>query len=175
MNKSNTEYLLSRGKKVVVVTGDRDYRCNWLGAENITLSLDFPGQEKFAASGYAELVTNSSYVGGVTRQAENLSFNRVFEAGHYAHGSQPETVYRILERSLRNVDIPTGKVRVGEGCDYQTQGPLDSWSWRNILPDSPPPVCTTWDISVTCTDDQVDALTNGTAVILNDLVVRPAS
>lgn len=173
-NKSHTEFLLSRGKKVVMVYGDRDYRCNWLGAENISLSLEFPGHNEFAASGYAELVTNKSYIGGVTRQAGDLSFNRVFESGHYAAGNQPETVYRILERSMRDLDIATGKVKVDKGCGYQTKGPLDSWSWRNVLPAAPPVVCTIWDVLDTCTPDQASALADGTAVVQNDFVVTPA-
>lgn len=175
-NKSHIEYLLSRGKKVVMVYGDRDYRCNWLGAENISLELNFPAQERFVESGYAELLTNESYVGGVTRQAGNLAFNRIFQAGHFPHGSQPETVYRILERSLKDLDIATGKVDVGEGCDYQTQGPLDSWSWNHqVLPASPPIACTTWDFGVTCTEDQMEALINGTAVLDHDVVISPAA
>jgi carboxypeptidase D len=174
-NKSHTEFLLSRGKRVVMVYGDRDYRCNWLGAENISLSLDFPGQDKFAASGYAELITNATYIGGITRQAGDLSFNRVFESGHYAAGSQPETTYRIFERSMRNLDTATGKVKVDKGCGYQTKGPLDSWSWRNVLPAAPPIVCTTWDVLDTCTPNQASALADGTAIIQNDFVVSPAS
>jgi len=173
-NKSNVEYLLLRGKKVVLVYGDRDYRCNWLGAEAISKTVSFPGQEIFKQSGYAEVVVNSSYVGGVTRQAENLAFVRVFDAGHYPHASQPETVYRILERSLKNVDIATGNEKVGKGCGYQTEGPGDAWSWRNVLPKSPEPVCSTWYAGITCSDEQYAALEDGSAVVDNDLVVSPA-
>jgi hypothetical protein len=173
-NKSNIEYLLSRGKKVVLVYGDRDYRCNWLGAEAISLAVDFPGKEKFAKSGYVEVVTNASYIGGVTRQAENLAFVRVFEAGHYAHASQPETVYRILERSLKDLDVANGEVRAWKGSGYQTKGPSDAWSWRNVLPESPPVVCSTWFTDVTCTDEQVAALAYGNATVVDDIVVNPA-
>lgn len=172
MNKSNIEYLLSRGKKVVLVYGDRDYRCNWLGAETVSLAVEFPGSEKFKDSGYAEVVVNSSYIGGVARQAENLAFVRVFDAGHYAHASQPETVYRILERTMKDVDVATGEVGTGEGCGYQTEGPGDAWGWRNKLPESPPGVCSTWFV-FTCTDEQIAALEDGSAVVVDDVVVSP--
>ncbi|KAE8446168.1 hypothetical protein EG329_012393 [Mollisiaceae sp. DMI_Dod_QoI] len=175
-NKTHVEYLLSHGKKVVMVYGDRDSRCNWLGAENVSLSLEFPGKDRFAESGYAELITNASYIGGVTRQAGNLAFNRIFESGHYAAASQPETVYRILERSMRNMDIATGEVAVGEGHGYQTTGPMDSWSWNNsTLPPPPPIACSTWAVGVTCTDNQINALQSGTAIVVNDVVISPAS
>lgn len=179
-DKSHVEYLLSRGKRVVMVYGDRDYRCNWLGAEAISLSLDFPGKKQFAEAGYAEIDTNGSYIGGVTRQAGNLAFNRVFEAGHYAAADQPETVYRIVERSLRGVDVASGKVHVEggkgkEGCGFQTKGPRDSWAWRNVLPESKGVMCSVRFVNTTCTEHQAAALADGTAVVRNEVVVSPAS
>jgi hypothetical protein len=81
------------GKKIVLVYDDPDYRYNRLGGESVSLKLSFPGQDKFSASGDLEIVTNPNYIGGVARQAENLAFSRVFEAGHYAHGSQLLKVY----------------------------------------------------------------------------------
>ena len=36
----------------------------------------------FKQAGYADIETNASYVGGFVRQVGNLSFSRVFQAGH---------------------------------------------------------------------------------------------
>jgi carboxypeptidase C (cathepsin A) len=71
--------LLKRGVKVALVYGDKDYQCNWLGGEAISLAL---GSSDFHKAGYANIETNASYVGGLVRQYGNLSFSRIFQAGH---------------------------------------------------------------------------------------------
>lgn len=53
-----------------------------MGGENISLHIKHRGQHAFSNSGYADLVTNATYNGGVVRQHGNLSFARVFQAGH---------------------------------------------------------------------------------------------
>lgn len=78
----DVEYLLDSGVKVALIYGDRDQRCAWLGAEKLSLAADWNGADKFQAAGYANIHTNQSYDGGVVRQHGNLSFSRVFEAGH---------------------------------------------------------------------------------------------
>ena len=78
----DVEYLLNSGVKVTLVYGDRDQRCGWKGIENLSLKADWSGADDFQAAGYAYIHTNGSYDGGVVRQHGNLSFSRVFEAGH---------------------------------------------------------------------------------------------
>lgn len=53
-----------------------------MGGENITLSVKHKQSEAFISSGYENVITNSTYNGGVVRQHGNLSFTRVFQAGH---------------------------------------------------------------------------------------------
>jgi carboxypeptidase C (cathepsin A) len=67
---------------VALIYGDRDQRCPWLGGEHLSLAAKWPGSEGFNAAGYEYVKTNDSYNGGVVRQHGNLSFTRVFEAGH---------------------------------------------------------------------------------------------
>jgi carboxypeptidase C (cathepsin A) len=74
--------LLDRGVKVALVYGDRDYQCNWLGGEAVSLAIESKLSSEFKKAGYADIQTNSSYVGGFVRQYGNLSFSRVFQAGH---------------------------------------------------------------------------------------------
>jgi carboxypeptidase D len=76
------EYLLGCGVKVALIYGDRDQRCPWLGAEQLSLAAKWPGADSFNAAGYEFVQTNDSYNGGIVRQHGNLSFSRVFEAGH---------------------------------------------------------------------------------------------
>lgn len=56
--------------------------CVGMGGENISISIDHDHSRTFHSSGYADLITNDEYTGGVVRQHGNLSFTRVFEAEH---------------------------------------------------------------------------------------------
>ena len=80
--KPAMEKLLNAGVKVNLVYGDRDYRCPWNGIEALSLEFDWAGAEAFNNAGYEFIRTNDSYNGGVVRQYGNLSFSRVFQAGH---------------------------------------------------------------------------------------------
>lgn len=79
---ANLGTLMDRGVKVALVYGDRDYQCNWLGGEAISLAIKANSTAGFANAGYANIQTNASYVGGLVRQHGNLTFSRVFQAGH---------------------------------------------------------------------------------------------
>lgn len=74
--------LLDKGVKVALVYGDRDFQCNWIGGEAISLAIKSNISSKFGTAGYTNIDTNSSYIGGLVRQYGNLSFSRVFQAGH---------------------------------------------------------------------------------------------
>lgn len=78
----DVEYLLDSGVKVSLVYGDRDMRCPWNGVENLSLKANWTGAEEFRGAGYEYIRTNKKYEGGVVRQYGNLSFARIFEAGH---------------------------------------------------------------------------------------------
>ncbi|KAK0720679.1 Alpha/Beta hydrolase protein [Lasiosphaeris hirsuta] len=102
--------LLDAGVKVALIYGDRDYRANWRGGEAISLALRHASHLSFAATSYTDISTNNSYIGGKVRQHENLSFSRVFQAGHEVPYYQPQTAYEIFARTLRGLNIATGAV-----------------------------------------------------------------
>ena len=170
---TDLDYLLSSNVSVAMVYGDRDYRCNWFGTEKVSLAASYPHAEQFRKAGYADLITNSSYVGGKVRQyGKGLSFARVYQAGHSVAGYQPETVYRIFERSMGRLDVATGQITVGEE-GYSTEGPLSVRDVKQEAPDSPESVCYLVDVTNTCTENQVEALIKGTAVVRGGKVVEP--
>ncbi len=76
------QYLLDNGVKVVMIYGDRDYRCPWNGAEKLSLQLQWSGAEAFQSAGYQHVKTSGCSSKGVVRQHGNLSFARIFDAGH---------------------------------------------------------------------------------------------
>ncbi|PUU73991.1 Alpha/Beta hydrolase protein [Tuber borchii] len=118
-------YLLGRGVKVSLYTvRDRDYICNYMGGEAVSLAVDYPDKAAFQAAGYEDIRINSSYVGGQVRQHGNFSFVRVYQAGHLVPSYQPETAYVIFDRMIRGVSIATGNEITRSGSNvYSTTGP----------------------------------------------------
>lgn len=168
----DVEYLLSQGTKITLIYGDRDYRCPWLGVENLSLKAKWDGADAFNAAGYADIHTNSSYKGGVVREHGNLSFSRVFQAGHDAYPYQPETIYKLFDRAMFNKDLATGSVSASS--NYSTKGPSSCENIKLKLPPPPPPSCYLWAMSSTCTTDQLAAVEGGSAEIVDFTVEKPA-
>ena len=72
-------YVLSRGVKVALVYGDRDFACNWIGGERSSLAIPYAHKEAFRAAGYAPIMVSNTQAGGQVRQYGNLSFSRVYQ------------------------------------------------------------------------------------------------
>jgi carboxypeptidase C (cathepsin A) len=158
----NMAYLLDSGIKVALMYGDRDFACNWYGGEQVSLAIPHAEQEAFRAAGYTPLMTNASYSGGQTRQHGNLSFSRIYEAGHEVASYQPETAYRVFMRAIFGRDIPTGQVSAD---NFTTMGPEDTYYIPN-KPLDPQPLsyCYSWSPG-SCTDEQKAAMLDGSATV----------
>lgn len=90
--------LLDQGIKVALVYGDADYQCNCeypihipmlsankssgLGGQALSLAINASIKSNFHNAGYANITTKGGHVAGTVRQFGNLSFSRVFSAGH---------------------------------------------------------------------------------------------
>ncbi|KAE9375155.1 carboxypeptidase S1 [Stipitochalara longipes BDJ] len=169
---------IGNGVRLAMMYGDRDYMCNWRGGENVSLNIEHPEQDRFKSAGYENIQTNGSYVGGMVRQAGPISFSRVFQAGHLVPAFQPETAYRIFMRTIHDQDVATGSLSLSDGCgneNYTTQGPSSILDVKNELPASLPTQCYLWQLTTTCTANQIEAVENGTAVVKDYLVIEPAS
>ncbi|KXH43587.1 serine carboxypeptidase [Colletotrichum nymphaeae SA-01] len=167
-------YLLHSGIKVSLMFGDRDFACNWIGGEQVALAIPWADQENFANAGYEPLQTNATYEGGQVRQYGNLSFIRVYQAGHAVPSYQPESAYQIFNRALFNKDIATGLIDTATNLTYATEGPADTFGIKNEIPPQYEDFCYVLDPS-TCSDEQVDALRNGTGIIKDYIMIEPAS
>lgn len=77
-------HILSKGVHVTLFYGDRDFACNWVGGERYSLNIPWQHQAQFKDAGYTPLVLSSPFLesGGLTRQYGNLSFSRIWQAGH---------------------------------------------------------------------------------------------
>ncbi|KAH8659941.1 Alpha/Beta hydrolase protein, partial [Xylariales sp. PMI_506] len=168
--------LLDRGVKVALMYGDRDYQCNWFGGEAVSLAINSSSSSAFQRAGYTNINTNSSYVGGLVRQYGNLSFSRVFQAGHEVPYYQPETAYQIFNRVMFDLDVATGTLatNVSSSSDDGSDGAIYSTTGSSsaiTLGTKNTPVsfeaqaqCYFWDILETCTPSEKAIFSNGSAI-----------
>ncbi|EEU39939.1 uncharacterized protein NECHADRAFT_39178 [Fusarium vanettenii 77-13-4] len=166
------EKVIKRGVNVAIVYGDRDYRCPWYGGENVSLALDFQDAEGFRSAGYAFITTNSSNKAGFVREHGKLSFSRIFQAGHGVPAYQPETMYNLFERAMFGRDVATGKINLAQNGNHSTTGPKSVADVRNNVTEVLENMCFV-RLPESCTDEQLAALANGTAVVKDWIVVEP--
>ncbi|KAK8045341.1 serine carboxypeptidase [Apiospora rasikravindrae] len=157
--------LLDRGIRIGFVYGDRDYICNWYGGEAISLAVaalatspaynNNANANSFADAGYAPIIVNDSYIGGVVRQFGNLSFSRVYQAGHFVPAYQPETAFQVFARIILGKSLSDGKpVNL---ATYDTTGPANATSSLE-LPPSPTHTCWVRNIPETCDEAEQKVL-----------------
>lgn len=107
-------------------------------------------------------MVNSSYVGGQVRQFGNLSFSRIYDAGHTVPEYQPETAFTVFTRIIKGTDIGMGKdIDLSE---FETKGPSDS-KHKNKVPQLPNHVCWIRNFAQTCSQDDVSAMNNSKGVV----------
>jgi len=139
--------------------------------------MDYPSATNFRSAGYELISTkstnNQTLSGGVVRQHNKISFSRVFDAGHAAGAYQPETVSRIFDRVMFDKDVATGSTDTSGNAsqEYSSTGPQSSFGIKNLLPEGPKNECYLWDAVVTCTEEEVVALRDGTAVVKDFILV----
>lgn len=141
------------------------------GGELVSLAINHSASASFFSAGYADVRVNDTYSGGQVRQHGNLSFTRVYQAGHEVPYYQPQTAYEIFTRALFNKDIATGEQSTGEGSNYSSSGPQSSLAHRNEqLAEQPLQFCYALDPGSTCTETQVESLLDGSATVCRYIV-----
>ena len=172
---SELSSLLSMNIRVALIYGDRDYVCNWMGGEAVSFALAgslSAMYSPFYAAGYADIIVNSSYVGGQVRQYGNLSFARIYDAGHLIPASQPETAFTVFTRVITGVDVATGEpVDLGS---FGSKGGANS-TYTNSAPPAPSPTCWVRNVANSCTDQQKQMLQQGKGVIINGVLYNQES
>lgn len=167
-------YLLSLGVRVALVYGDRDYLCNWFGGEAVSFSIAArsPAYAPFYSAGYADIVVNDSYVGGAVRQYGNLSFSRIYDAGHLIPAYQPETAFTVFTRIIMGSDISLGEL--ADLSTYMSNGTTNATETAKA-PDQAEPTCWVRNIETTCTEDQQVMLQQGQGCIINGILYNACS
>lgn len=167
--------LLESGVRIGLIYGDRDYICNWLGGEAISFALAGSLQPQYGPwynAGYAPIVVNSSYIGGVVREFGNLSFSRVYDSGHLVPAYQPETAFTIFTRIIQGVDVG-----LGEPVDLSNFGTVGdaNATETNSAPPMANPTCFIRAVNTTCDTDKKNKLANDAGVIINGVLYDNAS
>ncbi|EME83940.1 uncharacterized protein MYCFIDRAFT_152221 [Pseudocercospora fijiensis CIRAD86] len=184
--------LLKAGVRVALIYGDADFICNWHGGQAVAFAVAnalpaYPFATRvsstgagippsyasgFAQAGFAEIVVNDSYVGGAVRQYGNLSFSRVYNAGHFVPYSQPETAFQIFARVILGNDLSTGA-----DVDLSTfisSGPANS-TYTQKAPPAPDPTCWVRNWQSSCSDDDTDAMKEGKGLVSYGIYYQDSS
>lgn len=167
--------LLEKGVRVALVYGDRDFICNWKGGEAVSFSIAsaVPSYlSSFNSAGYAPIITNTSYIGGVVRQAANLSFSRIYDAGHLIAAYQPETLFTLFTRIILGSDLSTGEP--ADLSTFRTSGDANATA-TNSAPPKASPTCYLRSVAETCDETQRKRLESGEGVIINGVLYDKAS
>ena len=163
--------LLQKGVRIGFIYGDRDYICNWLGGEAVSLKLASATSPEyganFSSAGYAPIIVNDTYIGGVVRQFGNLSFSRIYQAGHAVSFYQPETAFQVFARIIMGTSVSTGEDINLEVFD--TTGPANA-THTDDLPKKMKPTCYIRGFQDTCDDDAQKLVTDGRGVVINGIL-----
>lgn len=163
-------YLLDAGVQVALIYGDRDFACNWVGGERASLNVSYLSSSKFKEAGYANITSTNSTIWGQVRQHGKFSFSRVYQSGHMVPAYQPEAALEIFRRVMDDRDVATGNSSIIES--YSTDGASKSTHTDNA-PDAPAPTCYLLALSGTCSENQIEAVKNGSAKVKDYVITDP--
>jgi cathepsin A (carboxypeptidase C) len=96
--------VINAGVNVLVYSGDKDFVCNWRGGEAWTNALKWNKSEEFKNTTYTKWNVNGTAAGD-KKTVDNLSFLRVFDAGHMVPMDQPIAALHMLN------ELTSGKKR----------------------------------------------------------------
>ncbi|KAG2827517.1 hypothetical protein PC111_g8546 [Phytophthora cactorum] len=93
--------LLDDGVRVLIYAGDADLECNWSGNLAWLQALDWKGSAYFNTTESHDLVVDEETAGSVI-SFEELTFVRVFNAGHMVPQDQPAVALDVMNSFYRN-------------------------------------------------------------------------
>ncbi|KAJ2472401.1 hypothetical protein GGI02_001603 [Coemansia sp. RSA 2322] len=106
---SSLQYILGQNVPVLLYSGDADFICNWYGTVAVAKALQWPGKDRFAsaqASNWTWPAKSGKVMNaGQYTSADNLSFLRVFQAGHEVPYYQPQASLYMLAQFLSHRKI----------------------------------------------------------------------
>ncbi|ANB15985.1 carboxypeptidase C PRC1 [Sugiyamaella lignohabitans] len=95
VSSRNLTTILEEGVPVLIFSGDLDGTYNWLGTRAVSKTLKWSGHDEFISSNATDLELDKTVIGQATNY-ENLSFVRIFQAGHLTSYDKPKETLKIL-------------------------------------------------------------------------------
>ncbi|KAF2734505.1 putative carboxypeptidase S1 [Polyplosphaeria fusca] len=92
--------VVSTNLTTIVWAGDADWICNWFGNLAVANVVDYPGNAAFASKALAPYKVNGKE-GGQFKTEGNLSFLRVYAAGHEVPYYQPELALQVFIQTMK--------------------------------------------------------------------------
>ncbi|KAF2743562.1 putative carboxypeptidase S1 [Sporormia fimetaria CBS 119925] len=96
--------VVSSGLSVLIWAGDADWICNWPGNYDVANVINYPGRSAFAGKDLVPYTVNGVERGEFKTQ-DNLSFLRVYEAGHLVMYYQPELALQVFKQTMSKAAI----------------------------------------------------------------------
>lgn len=96
---STLSTVVQTGIQVVIWAGDADQICNWFGGLASANAITYSGSSKFNAAGVANY-TVAGVSSGTFKNVGNLSWLRVFGAGHEVPYYQPATALQVFKQTM---------------------------------------------------------------------------
>ncbi|PIA19774.1 alpha/beta-hydrolase [Coemansia reversa NRRL 1564] len=91
--------IIDSGLRTLIYVGDADWLCNWYGMTALVEGLNWNGKDKFNSLKTSKWNVNSNQA-GEAKSSDNLSYVRIFEAGHMVPRDQPENSLDMINRWL---------------------------------------------------------------------------
>ncbi|KAK4663742.1 hypothetical protein QC763_611100 [Podospora pseudopauciseta] len=93
--------VVQSGVRVLLWAGDADYLCNWMGNLAVANAIDYSGQLDFVKRGMSAYQVNGTSFGEF-KTVENLSWLRVYSAGHLVSSDQPRAALQAFRQTMEN-------------------------------------------------------------------------
>ncbi|KAI5457689.1 Alpha/Beta hydrolase protein [Mariannaea sp. PMI_226] len=93
------EEVIGRNITTLLWAGDLDWICNVEGMLDTANHLKWDGQDKFVAEQFKNYTVGGK-VKGVYKTVQNVSFMKVYEAGHELPYYQPETALQVFKQIM---------------------------------------------------------------------------
>ncbi|GAA5815666.1 hypothetical protein MFLAVUS_009179 [Mucor flavus] len=103
---SHVAETLDSGVRVILYVGDMDWICNWVGNLEWSKKMEWSGKEGYNAAvdekWYSDLTGKHA---GDVRSFNNLTFLRIFDAGHMVPYDQPENALDFFNKWLSDLPL----------------------------------------------------------------------
>ncbi|RFN46342.1 carboxypeptidase d [Fusarium flagelliforme] len=96
--------VVKRGINTLIWAGDTDWICNWEGVLWASYALEWPGQKEYVAANFSNYNVDGKPRGRY-KTVDNLSFLKVWGAGHSVPYYQPETALQVFKQVMQKKAI----------------------------------------------------------------------